>query len=674
MKHLFHFLFFMVSSHIYAQRADSVAQISEVQIDAYRKPTTLLAATKAVSVVSSSLLSQNGPERLLESFNQIPGSRMEERSAGSYSISLRGSTLRSPFGVRNIKVYLDDFILSDASGNTYLNTISPGLIKKMEIYKGPESGDFGAQTGGTLLLKTENIENISADATIGSYGTFDQNVKLSQNLGQHLVEIFQNFYHSDSYREQSAIERKMFFLKDHFQYSEKGNLNAMLLFSDLNYETPGGLTLEQMLQNRKQARQATATLPSAIEQNAGIRNKMVLGGLSHAIDFGDGFSHFALFQGSYIDFQNPFITNFEKRFEHNFAARSHLNFERQWGLWFAQWRLGWEGAKQGVNIRNFDNNAGLQGEAQNFDRLENFSHFLFISQKINWGDRWFTDLSLSLNNTHYDWEKIYPETANGQIRLKAQWLPNFGIAYHLGKNWWLRGKIGKGNSAPTIEEVRASDQIINLNLVPEYGWNKEIGLRKSFGDVLFLEANFFDFRLKKAIVRQQNENGQEFFINRGGTVQKGLELLIESRYFNLDNKILNAFRFRFSGHRFHFKFDGDEENDLTGNDLTGVPATTFNSLLNFRFFRKLEVGISHFYASKIPLNDANSVWSTSSFVGNLRFSYPFLVDETSLVLNFHLQNIYDTDYVLGFDTNAFGGRYYNPAAGRTFYLGMQVVF
>ena len=61
----------MVSSHIYAQRADSVAQISEVQIDAYRKPTTLLAATKAVSVVSSSLLSQNGSERLLESFNQM---------------------------------------------------------------------------------------------------------------------------------------------------------------------------------------------------------------------------------------------------------------------------------------------------------------------------------------------------------------------------------------------------------------------------------------------------------------------------------------------------------------------------------------------------------------------------------------------------------------------------
>ncbi|MEJ0103149.1 MAG: hypothetical protein WDO19_11585 [Bacteroidota bacterium] len=38
--------------------------------------------------------------------NNTPGVRMEERSPGSYRLNLRGSTLRSPFGVRNVKVYL----------------------------------------------------------------------------------------------------------------------------------------------------------------------------------------------------------------------------------------------------------------------------------------------------------------------------------------------------------------------------------------------------------------------------------------------------------------------------------------------------------------------------------------------------------------------------------------
>jgi iron complex outermembrane receptor protein len=57
-------------------------------------------------------------------FNHAPGVRLEERSPGSYRLSIRGSTLRSPFGVRNVKVYLDGFSLSDGGGNTYLQLLS----------------------------------------------------------------------------------------------------------------------------------------------------------------------------------------------------------------------------------------------------------------------------------------------------------------------------------------------------------------------------------------------------------------------------------------------------------------------------------------------------------------------------------------------------------------------
>ncbi|WP_404984794.1 conjugative transposon protein TraM [Chryseobacterium sp. M5] len=92
----------------FGQEEDSITSISEVKIDAYKKPTKLISSTKSVSVVSQNLMSQNLPERMLEAINQTSGTRMEERSPGSYRISVRGSTLRSPFGVRNVKVYLDE--------------------------------------------------------------------------------------------------------------------------------------------------------------------------------------------------------------------------------------------------------------------------------------------------------------------------------------------------------------------------------------------------------------------------------------------------------------------------------------------------------------------------------------------------------------------------------------
>jgi iron complex outermembrane receptor protein len=50
-----------------------------------------------------------------------------------------------------------------------------------------------------------------------------------------------------------------------------------------------------------------------------------------------------------------------------------------------------------------------------------------------------------------------------------------------------------------------------------------------------VEGNYFDFRMKDAIVRRQNEAGQEYFVNSEKTVQKGVEILMESKNFNLKN-------------------------------------------------------------------------------------------------------------------------------------------
>ncbi|GAA4158507.1 hypothetical protein GCM10022217_19830 [Chryseobacterium ginsenosidimutans] len=672
-----YFLFSLFSvSFFFSQKKDSATLISEVQIDAYKKSTPFMVSTKSVSVVSKNLLNQNTPERMLESVNQIAGARMEERSPGSYRISLRGSTLRSPFGVRNVKVYFDDFILSDASGNTYFNLISPELIDKIEIYKGPESGDYGAVTGGTLLLKTKDSENLSANFAIGSYGTFNQSFDVSKQLGKHFVEVFQNYYRTDSYREQSAVERKQIFIKDNFQYSKKGLLKAMLLYSDLDYETPGGLTLEQMQANRKQARPSTATLPGAKEQNAGIQNKMILAGLSHEFYISPNFSHFILVQGSYVDFENPFITNFENRFEKNFALRTHFNYEKNWNKIALAYRFGFEGGINDILIKNYDNNKGIEGNPQNFDQIKNTSGFYFLSQKLNFNEKLFTDISISLNSNSYEFERLFPTSENGNVKFKNQWLPNFGLTYLFVKGFSIRGKIGKGNSAPTNEEIRSSNQQFNVNLVPEYGWNKEIGIRKQFGNSIFIEGSYFNFRMKDAIVRRQNEAGQEYFVNSGETVQKGVEVLLESKNFNLKNDIFSNFKFRFSGSFYQFKFENykQDNKDFSGNDLTGVPRTTINSLLSFTFLKKLSIDYSHFYTSKMPLNDANSVWSESSLVGNIQFRFPIDFEKTRLNLYLQIQNLYNTDYVLGFDINAFGNRFYNPAAKRNFVFGVNLNF
>src|SRR5690606_23191349 len=132
----------------------------------------------------------------LPAVNLVPGVRMEERSPGSYRFSIRGSSLRSPFGVRNVKANWNGLPFTDGGGNTYLNLLDFSAIGSMEIIKGPGASLYGAGTGGVLLMKSPVIEGNRIEASLvgGSYGlrryllggqVKNENINASLHLSHH---------------------------------------------------------------------------------------------------------------------------------------------------------------------------------------------------------------------------------------------------------------------------------------------------------------------------------------------------------------------------------------------------------------------------------------------------------------------------------------------------------
>jgi iron complex outermembrane receptor protein len=99
-------------------------------------------------VLTSRQLNLQPNNSLVSVMNTLPGIRMEERTPGSYRLSIRGSLLRSPFGVRNVKIYFDEIPLTDAGGNTYLNALDVASLHSLEVLKGPDGSLFGANSGG----------------------------------------------------------------------------------------------------------------------------------------------------------------------------------------------------------------------------------------------------------------------------------------------------------------------------------------------------------------------------------------------------------------------------------------------------------------------------------------------------------------------------------------------
>ncbi|HET9485816.1 MAG TPA: Plug domain-containing protein, partial [Chryseosolibacter sp.] len=153
-------------------QGDTSRLLQEIVIEAYENNRRLDEVPASIGFLNGADLQRYNNTSILPAVNIVPGVRMEERSPGSYRFSIRGSSLRSPFGVRNVKAYWNGLPFTDGGGNTYLNLLDFSSIGTLEVIKGPGGSLYGAGTGGVLLIKSPEVrgDQIQASTVFGSYG------------------------------------------------------------------------------------------------------------------------------------------------------------------------------------------------------------------------------------------------------------------------------------------------------------------------------------------------------------------------------------------------------------------------------------------------------------------------------------------------------------------------
>nr|WP_294860085.1 TonB-dependent receptor [uncultured Fluviicola sp.] len=675
------FLIAMSCACMVSAQEDSVKSLQEVTVNAYPSKPLLLHAASSVSIIGQEQMRDYTNQSLVPVLNSVPGVRMEERSPGSYRLSVRGSLLRSPFGIRNVKVYLGEFPLTDAGGNTYLNLINASSIHSIQIIKGPEGSMFGANTGGVILLDPENGSDsatVKASIRTGSYRLFDEQVSLNKNWKRYSLSIDQSYQRSQGYRENSAFQRNYLQTVQKWNY-KKGSVKLLLLGSQLHYETPGGLTLSQVESDPRQARPATATLPGASEQKAGIYNVTGYAGISNEFHFSPTFKHVLTLFGSYTDFKNPFITNYETRKEQSSGLRTYFEWGKKLTVLNWKWDIGVEWQQTKSRVSNYDNESGNRGELQTSDDLKVSQNVVFSQFSILIVDRLGLEAALSLNNYQYRFKNTFPGFQDAFTRkgLNPQLMPRMGISYRIIGHLVWRASVSKGYSPPTLAEIRPSDNSIYNGLQSEYGWNYETGFRFiSMNHRWAADIAVFKFDLRQAIVRRVNDDGTEYFVNAGGTNQLGIEFqfsgeLVKQR----PQGFIRGLDFQNSYTYFDFTFS-DYSNDLvsySGNKLTGVPKFVNVSSLKFYFPYRFNLFLSYNYTDKIPLNDGNSAYASAYQLLGSKLNWEYRPkNKLNIQVFVGVENILNVSYSLGNDLNAVGGRYYNPSPGRTCYFGIQL--
>jgi iron complex outermembrane recepter protein len=658
-------LLFSIGLFSLLAQTDTTRVLDEVEVHAYSHDRALHDIPAAIAKISIADLQRFGNTNILPALNTQPGVRMEERSPGSYRLSIRGSTLRSPFGVRNVKVYYNGLPLTDYGGNTYINLLDFGSVDNLEVIKGPGSSLYGAGTGGVLIVnkKAPTQNQFTVEALSGSFdlwrGRLGADFKLKK--GYFSVNFAQQ--ESDGYREHSAMSRKVFAVRAGFELSKKTSLSLNFVHSNLFYQTPGGLNKAQYDADPTQARPRVVVpttnggffiFPGAVDKKAAIYNNTSFGGITVGQDWTKDISSTLAVFGNITDFKNPAIQNYEKRDEEGWGFRN----ENQWKHANRKLMFGAE-FQQGRSLIDVGgNNQGTYVDAGNSVRLPSSILVLFAQYDWQLPNDFFLTAGASVNRLQLNFEN---STEKLERTLGPIFSPRIALLKKLNAGFSAYGSFSRGYSPPTTAEVFPSTAIYNPNLKPEFGNNYEAGLKTSLP---WLEGSLavYSFQLDQTIIRLDSL-GQDYFTNSGLTSQNGIELYVR---FKPQNGLFSGW-ISYSYNRYRFKENIRDGVDYSGNNLTGVAPHIASAGLDFKL-KGFSANLTMNYVHRLPLNDANTDFAPEYFIAGLRLSYQI---NKSFQFFGGGDNLFDEQYSLGHDINARAGRYYNAAPGRNFYGGVK---
>jgi iron complex outermembrane recepter protein len=655
--------------------------LSEVVVKAYEQARRLTDVAAPVNIVSKASLNRFANLSILPAMNVNPGVRMEERSPGSYRLNIRGSSLRSPFGIRDIKIYFNDIPLTDPGGNTYLNALGFYNFQSLEVIKGPAGSLYGAGIGGAVLISSMPAiweKGVSADYTGGSYNTSNASFNLRLGDADHRNDISYTHQTSDGYRQQTQMRRDVGSWETLVKASDRQTIHAYMLYSDLYYQTPGGLNLTEFNKDPKMARPPVGSQPGAVQARAAIFQKNFTVGFSNTYRFNDHWQNITAVYGAYTNFTNPGIRVYEYRTEPHFGGRTVLQYKTDLGIGSLQLDAGAEAQKGFFETRDYANRSGMEDTLQTDDRLNNWTYMAFAQADLKLKDGWTVTAGASFNVNALNITRVSVRPpAEHSIRFDNKVTPRIALLRKITADISVYASAERGFSTPTVQELEKSNGVVGPPLQPEDGINYEGGFRGAvLKGKLFFDVDAFFFHIRNAIVQRIDSFGVSYSVNAGSTDQHGLESLVSYQAVDDPTGFVRHLRLFVSDtwHDFHYSNFIQDTSNFSGHRLPSVPPQLLVAGLDVLLRAGFYANVTYTYSGHVALNDANTAWAGSYNLMGGRLGYRRFLAGGRLRFDVYagVDNAFNAIYSLGNDFNAAAGRYYNAAPGRNYYSGLSL--
>ena len=679
----------LFSGCVFAQEetiADSVSvrnSLGEVIITSTPIEDQVQQIPAAVNVITADDFKRGDQLSIANELNKNPGIQMQQGALNTSRISIRGLGARSQYSTNRVKAYVEGIPLTTGEGETTLEDLDLNLIERMEIIKGPASSSYGAGLGGAINISVikPKTTSVSTNGLAGSYGLFKNGITAALASGLTNGFISYNHLEKDGFRANSNYNRNTLTAYAKTQLNEMSSLSFFGNYTRLKAFIPSSVNAET-LQNSPE----DAAFTWAQAQGYESYDK-ALAGLAYKWNINANNTWQTSVFANYRDGYEP--RPFDILDEDSFAFGIRSSLKSQFSVFNipAKSSIGVEYFDEHYQAQLFENlyeenngNGSLEGNRFSDQEQDRKYLNLFAQLSLQLTAKLKADLGLNYNHSRYILDDYLNESNvdnSGVYTYPRIFLPQAGLSYEAASDKFIYASISRGFSLPTVAETLTPEGAINPEIKPEIGFNYELGLKAQWLDKrLYTELALYTVQVNDLLVAERVGNDQYVGRNAGATDHNGVELLLNYRTSFSANWSLQPYgSLALNDYSFDQFVDNDE--DYSGNDLTGVADQVINLGLDVAFKNCFKFNINYRHTGSIPLNDANTLYSDAYDLVNLRTDYSFtLFSNLKTQVFAGINNVFDTAYAAQILPNAtgFGGaepRYYYPGEPINFYAGLN---
>ncbi|MBX4606348.1 TonB-dependent receptor [Klebsiella variicola] len=663
-------------------------------------PTTVseLDTPAAVSVVNGDEMRQAAPRvNLSESLGAVPGLQVQNRQnyAQDLQLSIRGFGSRSTYGVRGLRIYVDGIPATMPDGQGQTSNIDIGSVDTIEVLRGPFSALYGNSSGGVINVTSQTgtqPPTVEASSYYGSFGTWHYGMKATGAVGDgsHAGDVdytvSTNRFTTHGYRDHSGARKNLANARLGVRINDVSKLTLLLNSVDIKANDAGGLTADEWRDNPRQSPRGDQynTRKNTRQTQAGLRYERQLSAQDDlSVMMYAGERETTQFQsiprapqlkpshaGGVIDLTRHY-QGIDTRLTHRgellvpVTLTAGLDYENM-----SERRKGYENFVMVNGAPQYGEQGALRRNERNL--MWNVDPYLQTQWQLT--EKLSLDAGVRYSSVWFDSNDYYITPGNGDDSGDAsyhKWLPAGSLKYALTDAWNVYLSAGRGFETPTINELsyRSDNQSgLNFGLKPSTNDTVEIGSKTRLGNGL-LTAALFQTNTDNEIVVDSSSGGRTSYKNAGKTRRQGMELGLDQQ-FGESWRLKAAWTWLDATYRTNVCDDAS----CNGNRIPGIARNMGYASFGYQPEQGWYAGSDIRYMSDIMANDENTAKAPSWTVVGLTTGYKWSYGRMDMDLFGRVDNLFDREYVGSVIVNESNGRYYEPAPGRNYGIGLNLAW